>query len=125
MIDRRVDWILRIGLAFAFLFPALDAIVDPYSWLGYFPNFVLQLSHDANIPDLVLLHSFGTLEVAIALWLLSGWRLFWPSCLALCMLLAIVLLDSPGGQLEVLFRDVSIASIALALAVAHAPASNV
>ena len=40
MIDRRVDWILRIGLAFAFLYPPLDAIVDPYSWLGYFPAFM-------------------------------------------------------------------------------------
>jgi hypothetical protein len=119
MIDKRVDWILRVGLAFAFLFPAADAIVDPYSWLGYFPTFVLQLAHAANVPDLLLLHSFGALEVVIALWLLSGWRLLWPSCLALAMLLAIVLLDSPGGQLEVLFRDISIAAIALALAVAH------
>ena len=121
MIDSRVDWILRIGLAFAFIYPALDAIVDPYSWLGYFPASLLQLSHGANVPDLVLLHSFGTLEVILALWLLSGWRAFWPACLMFLMLLGIVVLDSPGGQFEVLFRDVSIASIALALAVAHYP----
>lgn len=121
MTDKRVDWILRIGLAFAFLFPPIDAIFDPYSWLGYFPTFIVQNARAIGIPDLVLLHSFGAVEVIVALWVLSGWRIFWPSCLALIMLLTIVILDSPGGQFEVLFRDLSIASIALALAVAHFP----
>lgn len=121
MIDKRVDWILRIGLAFAFIFPAIDEIFDPYSWLGYFPQAIVQAAQSMGIPNLVLLHSFGTIEVIIGLWLLSGWKLFWPSCIALLMLLAIVILDSPGGQFEVLFRDLSIASIALALAVAHYP----
>jgi uncharacterized membrane protein YphA (DoxX/SURF4 family) len=116
MIEKRVDWILRIGLAFAFLYPPIDAIFDPNSWLGYFPSWM-----HGYVPDLVLLHSFGAVEVIIALWLLSGWKIFWPSCLALLMLLAIVIFDSPGGAFEVLFRDLAIASIALALAVAHFP----
>lgn len=115
MIDKQVDWILRIGLAFAFLYPPLDAIVDPYSWLGYFPAWM-----HGYVPDMVLLHSFGTIEIIIALWLLSGCRIFWPSCIALLMLLAIVIFDG-SGQFEILFRDLTIASIALALAVAHFP----
>lgn len=118
MVDKRVDWILRVGLAFAFLYPPLDAIADPYSWLGYFPQFMR-----GYVPDMVLLHSFGAIEIIIALWILSGWKIFWPSCLALLMLLSIVLFDSGGGAFEILFRDLAIASIALALAVAHFPLS--
>lgn len=117
MIDKKVDWILRIGLAFAFLYPPLDAIADPYSWLGYFPAWM-----QGYVPPLVLLHSFGAIEVVVALWLLSGWRIFWPSCVALLMLLAIVIFDG-SGQFEILFRDLTIASMALALAVAHFPGS--
>lgn len=115
MLDKRVDWILRIGLAFAFLYPPIDAVVDPYSWLGYVPAFTR-----GYVPDMVLLHSFGAIEIVVALWILSGWKIFWPSCLAFLMLLAIVVFDG-SGQFEILFRDLSIASIALALAVAHRP----
>jgi len=114
-----VDRILRIGLAFAFLYPPLDAIVDPYTWLGYFPTWM-----HGYVPDMVLLHSFGAVEIIIALWLLSGWKIFWPACLAGLMLLAIVLFDSGGGGFEILFRDLSIASIALALAVSHFPGTQ-
>jgi uncharacterized membrane protein YphA (DoxX/SURF4 family) len=115
MIDKRVDWILRIGLAFAFLYPPIDAIFDPFSWLGYFPSWM-----HGYVPDMVLLHSFGAVEVIVALWILSGWKIFWPSCIALLMLLAIVFFDG-SGQFEILFRDLTIASIALALAVSHYP----
>lgn len=118
MLDTRVDWILRIGLAFAFLYPPLDAIVDPYSWLGYFPSFMRGI-----VPDMVLLHSFGAVEILIVLWLLSGWKIFWPSVLSLLMLLSIVFSDR--GDFEVVFRDLSIAAMALALAVAHLPKRSV
>ena len=102
--------VLRIGLAFAFLYPPLNAIGNPESWIGYFPHFLRGI-----VPDMVLLHSFGAVEVVIALWLLSGWRIFWPSSLAALMLLAIVFFDF--SDFEVLFRDVTIATIAIALAV--------
>ena len=106
---------LRAGLAFAFLYPPLDAIADPYSWLGYFPHVVRSAAESAGIPDLVLLHGFGAVEILIAVWLLSGWKIFYPACAALLMLLTIVFTSLPDFQ--ILFRDLAIASIALSLAV--------
>jgi len=97
-------------LAFSFLFPAINAFFDPYSWIGYFPAFMRGF-----VPDLVLLHSFGVIEIVIALWILSGWKIFWPSLAALLVLLTIVFFDF--GDFQVIFRDVSIASIALALVI--------
>lgn len=103
--------ILRLGVAFAFLYPPYAALMDPQSWLGYFPSFVRSVPID----PLILLHSFGVIEVLIALWLISGWRIATPAILATLMLLGIVLFN--WNQLDVLFRDLAIAAAALALAV--------
>ena len=108
--------VLRAGLAFAFLYPPLNALGDPNAWIGYFPPFMRGI-----VPDPVLLHSFGAVEIIIALWILSGWKIFWPSSVACLMLLAIVLFG--WSDLQILFRDLSIASIAVALAIRSYPDS--
>ena len=103
-------WSLRIGVAFAFLYPPYAAIADPVSWEGYFPHFVRALP----INTLILLHGFGVIEVVLALWILSGWRIRYPAILATLMLLAIVFFNF--ANIDVLFRDLSIAAMTLALA---------
>ena len=113
--NRPVNLVLRIGVAFAFLYPSVDAVFgDPYTWLGYFPKFVLLQAHALGVPELVLLHVFGVVEVIIALWILSGWKIFWPALAACAMLLAIVIFN--WSQFPVLFRDLSIAAASLFLA---------
>ncbi|MCX6788166.1 MAG: hypothetical protein NT108_03330 [Candidatus Kaiserbacteria bacterium] len=107
--DRFAHLLLRGGVAFAFLYPAIDAFFDPYSWLGYFPKFMHGI-----LPDAVLLHSFGAVEVVLALWILSGKKIFWPSTVATLMLAAITLLNLQDFQ--IVFRDVSIALMSAALA---------
>lgn len=111
---KRVDLILRVALALAFAYPPVNALFDPYSWIGYFPAFMHGL-----LPDLVLLHGFGILELVIVVWLIYGRHVFYPAALAFVMLLAIVLFN--GSQFQILFRDLSIALIALALMLAHWP----
>jgi hypothetical protein len=114
MRERIVDWLLRIGVALAFLYPPLNALSNPYSWLGYFPGFVRGF-----VPDMVLLHGFGVVEVIIALWILSGKKIFWPSVAAALLLVLIVGFNMTG--FEVVFRDLSIAAAAAALAALHYP----
>jgi hypothetical protein len=104
------QWLLRVGVAFAFLYPMLDALANPDSWLGYFPQFLLA----SGIPSGALLHGFGVIEAIIALWILSGWRIEWPAAAAVVMLAAIVAFNA--AQFEILFRDLSIALAAAALA---------
>ena len=101
---------LRAGVAFAFLYPAINALSNPDSWIGYFPAFMRGI-----VADPVLLHSFGAVEVVVAVWLLSGWKVYYPAAVATVMLVAIVLFDF--SQFEVVFRDLSIAAAAAALAV--------
>lgn len=111
---RTVDILLRLGVALAFLYPALNAVFDPYAWVGYFPAFVRDLG-----PEMLILHVFGLVEVVIALWILSGQKVFVPSVIAAAMLFLIVLTNL--SDFQVLFRDVPIAFMALALAAMHRP----
>ena len=107
-------YLARLGLAFAFLFPPLSALFDPFSWMSYFPRFVRGI-----VPDLLLLHAFGLVEVIIALWILSGRKIFVPCIAAAALLLAIVVFNL--NDFDILFRDVALALFALSLAVAERP----
>ncbi len=100
---------MRFSVAFAFLYPPINALFDPYSWIGYFPKFMHGI-----VPDMILLHSFGAIEIIIALWIISGRKIFLPSAVATIMLVLIVILNMQDFQ--ILFRDVSIAIVSLVLA---------
>lgn len=107
--ERAAHLLLRLGLAFSLLYPPYAAIGDPVSWAAYFPSFVRALPIDT----VILLHLFGVVEVVLAAWLLSGWKIRIPALGAAALLLAIVVVNI--SQLDVLFRDVSLAAAALAL----------
>ncbi|MBI3630908.1 MAG: hypothetical protein HY221_01045 [Candidatus Sungbacteria bacterium] len=107
--------ILRIGVAFAFLYPPYAALGDPVSWFSYFPEFIKQ----SPIPEPVLLHGFGLVEVVIAVWILSGKRIFFPSAVATILLCAIVFFNLSG--FDVVFRDLALAAMSLALAIEAYP----
>lgn len=104
------ELLLRIGVAFAFAYPAISAWFSPYSWVGYFPPFV----HDAAGAHIeILLHTFGLFELGIAAWILFGKRILVPSAIAAASLFLIVVLNLQ--QMDVLFRDIPILLMALAL----------
>lgn len=110
---------LRVGAAFAFIYPAVNAWSDPNAWIGYFPPFVLSWGAALGLDNMVVLHIFGVVELGIGAWLLWGRHLFWPSALATVMLVAIVVFNIP--QMQIVFRDLSIAAMTLALALTHLP----
>ena len=112
--NRLAVFILRLGVAFAFLYPPINAWTNPSDWVGYFPPFTRGI-----VPDEILLHAFGLVEIIIAVWILWGRNIFWPSLLAAAMLIGIVVFNM--NNFIVLFRDVSLAAAALSLALMHAP----
>ncbi len=108
---KHVELLLKLGLAFAFLYPPVAAYFDPNSWIGFFPDFLRNL-FEGN--DQLLLHTFGIVEIILALWVLFGKRVFWPSLVMSEMLAGIVVFN--WSQMDIVFRDVSILAMALALA---------
>ncbi len=111
---RHADFVLRLALAFSLLYPAVNAWFEPLSWIGYIPAFAAALWPFSNE---LLLHLFGAVEIALALWLLSGRRIAIPAAASAAILIFIVVTNPV--QFEVLFRDISIAGIAIALALLH------
>jgi hypothetical protein len=109
-LDHVTNVMLRAGVAFAFLYPPIDALFDPYTWIGYLPHFVRGF-----VPDIVALYSFGILEILIALWILWGKRILMPSLTAVIILVLIIFLNLKDFQ--IIFRDIPIALMAAVLAI--------
>lgn len=109
--------LLRLAIAFSFLYPPVAAFITPDSWIGYFPPFMQGI-----LPDTILLHGFGLIEIIIGLWILSGKNIFIPSLIASVMLIAITAFNL--GAFDVVFRDISLALAALALALMNKTTRN-
>jgi hypothetical protein len=99
-----------MGVAFALIFPAVSALGDPFAWIGYMPIYILDI---LPVQEITVLNIFGAIQVVIAAWILFGKDIRIPALSATILLLAIVALN--WGQMDVLFRDVSIAVMSLAL----------
>ena len=102
--------LIRIALDFAFLYPAYGFWTNPNDWIGYIPEF----ARNVGLSQDMLLLALAGFHLIIALWLLSGWRIFLPSLIAAVFLSSVVYFNQ--NQLDVLFRDISLALAALALA---------
>ena len=108
-----IHLLLRAGLAFALLYAAYGGFVNQSLWIGYLPSETLGIARET------LLHLWGIGEVILAVWLFSGWRIWYPALISTVGLLAIVGFNF--SQLSVLFRDVALAFSAVALVVWHTP----
>lgn len=107
------ELLLRIGVAFSFIYPPISAFINPYSWVGYIPQFMTALPIEA----VTLLHIFGIFELLVGAWILSGKRIFIPSILASAFLALIIIFN--WTQMDVLFRDIPILLMALCIALLH------
>ena len=112
-----IDLLLRVGVAFAFVYPAISAFFNPLAWVGYFPVFVGDI-----IPIEIALLIFGVVEIVIAVWILFGKNIFVPSLIATVLLLAIVVVN--WSQMNVVFRDIPIALMSLALALKYSKSNT-
>jgi len=112
--NKTTEQLLRIGVAIAFIYPAVSALFTPLAWMGYLPGFTLDLVGDHGE---LLLHTFGTFEVIIGLWVLFGKNIFIPSAVATAVLVIIIVMHA--NQMDVIFRDIPIALMSLALALKH------
>lgn len=104
------SFLIRIGLAFSFMYAAIDSFRNPDAWIGFFPTAMRNI-----IPQNVLLTVFSIIEILLALWLISGIYSFYGASFSALILLGIITINI--GALEIIFRDVTIFFAALALVV--------
>lgn len=103
-------FLVRLGVAFAFVYAAISGFISPQDWIGYFPAFMQNI-----LPGTGIVAVWGIVELILGLWILSGKRIFIPSLLAALAMIGVILFNF--AQMDVLFRDVSIALAAAGLAV--------
>jgi uncharacterized membrane protein YphA (DoxX/SURF4 family) len=103
-----VSLILRIALAFVFLYASISSFLSPSDWIGYMPSFMRGI-----VPDQLLLTGFSVYELGLALWLLSGLCARYAALLTAATLIGIVVLNP--ALLPITFRDVGLFIAALAL----------
>jgi len=108
--SRASNLLLRIAIAFSFLYAAYGFWQNPNDWIGYIP----PIAQNLGFTQSVLLMLIAGVHLIIALWILSGWRIFLPSVIAAIFLFSVVYFN--WNQLDILFRDISIGLAALALA---------
>ena len=107
--DRLAAWFLRVGLAFVFLYASVAMLFDPAEFTAYMPSFLPM-----SWVETVCLPCFSVYEVALAVCLLAGRRLFAVSLLSALTMGAIVVANP--DSFDLLFRNVAIACAALSLA---------
>ncbi len=99
--------LLRLGLAFSFLYAGTSSLMSPNDWVGYLPAFIPQVHR------LDLLKLFSVYEIGLGLWLLTGRYVKYAALLAALTLAGVVVVNL--SVFSVTFRDVSLIFAALAL----------
>ena len=105
-----VSFLLRIGLVIAFLYAAVASFLDPNSWIGFLPQWLRNI-----FPANLLLIGFSVYEVGLSLWLLAGKKTFPAAIFSIATMLGIIIVNMRA--LDIVFRDVAIMFMAIALAV--------
>jgi uncharacterized membrane protein YphA (DoxX/SURF4 family) len=106
--SKKAHFILKLAVAFAFIYAGISGFINPDAWIGYFPAWTKGFVSDA-----ILINAWGIIELAIGFWILFGKKILIPSIIATLALAGIVVFN--WNQMDVIFRDVSIALASLAL----------
>ncbi len=102
--------LLRLGLAFVFVYAAYSSFLNPESWIGFFPNFIRAI-----VPENILLTGFSLVEIVLGVWLVSGFKTFYAAAVASLLLLGIVIFNL--AIMDLIFRDIGLFFASLALLV--------
>lgn len=101
-------WLLRLGLAFVFLYASIEIFFNPESFAKYIPDFLRNM-----VPDNYFLPIFSIVEIALVFWLISNWKVRYAAIFSFLILTGIIILNLEN--FSILFRNVAIALAALAL----------
>jgi len=108
-----VSFLLRGGIAFSFIYAAIQSFLNPSSWVGFFPVWA-QTFAEQSVGIENMLIAFSVFEVILAVWVLSGWLKLYSGLLSAAMIAGILVTNI--GAFDILFRDVPIFFSALAYA---------
>jgi uncharacterized membrane protein YphA (DoxX/SURF4 family) len=101
---------LRLALAFVFLYAAVRSFMNPQDWVGYIPDWVTNFGFTRER----FLTANSLFEIIISLLLLTNFKTKWLALISAAFFAAITAF-SGFGLLDVTFRDIGLMFAALAL----------
>ncbi|HLZ14573.1 MAG TPA: DoxX family membrane protein [Candidatus Saccharimonadales bacterium] len=101
-------WLLRLGLAFVFVYAGVSSLMRPLTWIGFLPAAATKV-----IAAATLLKVLAVYEIVLALWLCTGKYTRYAAALAALTLTGIVAVNTTN--MLTTFRDVGLAAAAVAL----------
>ncbi|MFH1287053.1 MAG: hypothetical protein ABII02_04900 [Candidatus Magasanikbacteria bacterium] len=107
--QRLATYLIRLGIAIAFLYAAVASFLDP-GWINFLPGWFIDTGFARAF--LIL---FSLAEIALSLWLLSGKRIYEAGLVTAGVTFIIVLINY--SALDLVFRDIPIIFAALALSI--------
>ena len=103
-----ISFLLRVGLAITFFYAGISSFLSSTNWIGFVPNFIgLIISKE------IFLMIFSIFEILLGIGLLFDYKTFALSILSSATLFLILFVNIIN--LEILFRDIAILFMALAL----------
>lgn len=108
--NNRAILIIKIAVAFSFIYPAVASLIAPTSWVGFIPDWT---SYIISKESFLLLFSIFQIVLGVSILFLK--KIFYPSITAAFILFSIVIFNI--GTMDIVFRDISIGLIAIALAI--------
>jgi len=105
--------LLRFGLSFVLLYAAVASLVSPANWVGYLPDVIIASGFESSV-----LIAWSLIEIILAVWILSGWRVRYAATVVGFALLLMVAVNNQ--QMNVVFRDIGLAFATFALALMSA-----
>ena len=106
--DILISFLLRAGLAIAFFYAGISSFLNSTNWIGFVPNFI-----GAIISKEIFLIGFSAYQILLGIGLLSDYKTFALSILS--SITFFLILFGNIMNLEILFRDIAILFMALAL----------
>lgn len=104
----KVSLLLRIGLAFSFIYVAISAFLNPTNWIGFIPIFLTSI-----ISSELFLNVHIIFNLILGVWLLTNKKTYYAGIISAVALFLITIFNL--GALDIVFRDVSLFFMALAL----------
>ena len=105
-----VSFFLRSGLAVVFLYAGIASLLSPENWIGFVPDFVISV-----FPASIFLALFSIYQIILGVWLLSNKKIFYVSILSTLTMFVIVIANI--SLLDIVFRDIAILFMAIALVI--------
>ncbi len=103
-----ISFLLRAGLAIAFFYAGISSFLNSANWIGFIPNFISLI-----ISKEIFLIIFSAYQILLGAGLLFDYKTFTLSILSSITLFLILFVNIMN--LEILFRDIAILFMALAL----------